>query len=151
MSLDITTILGVVQSHAQKTGYFESVALHEPKNAPGAGLTAAVWVASTRPARQSGLNSVSVVLTLNIRLYANMLQEPQDALDASLVVAADALFVAYVGDFELGATSRNIDVFGSEGVIMDCKFGYLNQDSVLFRTADITLPIIVNDVWTEAP
>jgi hypothetical protein len=150
VAIDINAILAAVQSHAQGTGYFDSVVLHEPKSAPSTGSTAAIWANRIRPTMQSGLISVSVSLVLNIRLYASMLQEPQDAIDASLAIAADALFSAYCGDFELGSTARNIDIFGSEGFDMECVFGYINQDGTLFRTADITLPIVVNDVWTEA-
>jgi hypothetical protein len=151
VAIDVNGIMAAVQSHAQATGHFETVALHEPKNAPGSGVTAAIWGSRIRPTRQSGLTSVSVVLVLNIRIYTSMLQEPQDAIDAALTLAADALFSAYCGDFELGATSRNIDIFGSEGFNMECVFGYINQDGTIFRTADILLPIVVNDVWTEAP
>jgi hypothetical protein len=150
VAIDINGILATVQSHAQATGYFESVVLHEPKNAPGSGLTAAIWGNRMRPTRQSGLASVSVVLVLYVRLYTNMLQEPQDATDAALTLAADSLFSAYCGDFDLGSTSRNIDIYGSESFTMECVFGYINQDGTMFRTADIILPIVVNDVWTEA-
>jgi hypothetical protein len=151
MSIDINTVLSTVKSHAQKTGYFTSVLLHEPKNAPADSTTAAIWADRFRPVRTSGLNSVSVLLVLRIRLYSNMLQEPQDAIDASLATVADSLMTAYAGDFELGGAVRNVDIFGTYGFDFGCVFGYLSQDSVLFRTAEITLPIVINDVWTEAP
>lgn len=151
MAIDIAGVLGALQGHAQATGYFGSVLLHEPKNAPGEGLTAAFWEDRIQPVRSSGVSSVSVVLVVNLRLYANMMQEPQDAIDASLTLAADAVFTAYVGDFDLGSTARMLDVFGSEGFNMDCRFGYLRQDAVLFRVAEMVLPVIINDVWTESP
>lgn len=150
MAVNIASIMAVVQGHAQETSYFTSVLLHEPKNAPGPGLTCAIWEDRIKPVRSSGLNSASALLVLKVRLYVNMLQEPQDAIDAGLTLAADSLYTAYVGDFDLGSEARYIDVFGSDSVEMDCVFGYLEQDKVLFRVAVITLPIIVNDVWTEA-
>jgi len=149
MTINIANILATVQGHAQESGYFTSVLLHEPKSAPGPGLTCVIWTDRIEPAKSS-ITSVSANLVLQVRLYTDMLQSPEDAIDASLILAADALFTAYVGDFQLGGESRYIDVFGSEGTPMDCRFGYLEQDKQLFRFALITLPIIVNDVWTEA-
>jgi hypothetical protein len=147
--INIASILANVQGHAQKTGYFTNVLLHEPKNAPGPGLTCVVWADRIEPAKSS-VTSVSANLVLKIRLYTNMLAEPEDAIDASLIMAADALYTEYCGDFDLGSEARYIDVFGSEGTRMDCLFGYIEQDKTLFRFAVITLPIIINDVWTEA-
>lgn len=149
MTINIANVLATVQGHAQGTGYFQNVLLHEPKSAPGPGLTCVVWTDRIEPAKSS-VTSVSANLILKVRLYADMLQEPQDAIDASLILAADALYTAYCGDFELGSEARYIDVFGSEGTKMDCLFGYLEQDKSLYRFAVITLPIIINDVWTEA-
>ncbi len=152
MSLGIGAVIDAVASHARGTGFWPVVLTHEPKAAP-AGPAVAVFMTSVVPYRErSGLVSVSAVVTLTVRLYASMLQEPQDNIDRDLIVASDALMTAYCGDFNLGDSSREIDLLGmapgSAGAAL--TMGYINQDNKLFRIAEIRLPIIVNDVWTEA-
>lgn len=149
MALDISTILNNVISHAMASGMFERVNQHEPKNAPGNGLTCAVWVDRIAPTQSSGLSSTSAVVTFRIRLYSNMLQEPQDSIDPNIVLAVDSLMTAYSGDFDLGGSVRNVDLLGLAGLPLQAQAGYLNQDSKLFRVMDITLPVIVNDVWDQ--
>lgn len=156
MSIGIGAVVDAVASHARASGFFPNVLTHEPKAAPS-GPTAAVFVESVVPYKErSGLTSVSVVVTLTVRLYANMLQEPQDNIDRDLIIAMDALLTAYAGDFDLGDTSREIDLLGmavaagtsGQGVVT--KMGYISHDNKFFRVAEIQLPVIVNDVWTEA-
>jgi hypothetical protein len=149
MAVDIDGILNELVSHALTTGYFDQVNGHEPKNRPGAGLTAGVWVDHIRPVESSGLDSTSVVMVFNVRLYTSTLQEPQDAIDPEMVKALDALFTAYIGDFTLGGLVRSVDVRGADGPPLDGQAGYLKQDEVLYRVFTITLPVVVNDAWDE--
>jgi hypothetical protein len=149
MTLNVTAILDAVVSHALASGYFDQVNQHEPKNAPGAGLTGAVWVDSIRPAMSSGLDSSSALLVLNVRLYTSMLQEPQDAIDPTVMDATNALYAAYAGDFTLGGLVRHVDLRGAEGAPLQAKAGYLNQDQRMYRVMTITLPVVVNDAWDE--
>ena len=115
MALDVQGILDAVASHALASGYFERVNTHEPANAPGYGLTAAVWVDRMDTVLSSGLASTTGRLVFNIRLYTSMQQEPADAIDPNMTAAADALFRAYIGDFTLGGLVRQVDVRGSTG------------------------------------
>ena len=150
MALDIDTILDAVVSHAAASGYFERVNAHEPKAAPGGGLTCAVWMDSLSGA-PSGLASTSALVTLKLRLYTNMIMEPADAIDPNLTRACSALIGAYAADFTLGGAVRCVDLRGSAGTPLRAQAGYLSQDGRLYRVMDITLPLIVNDVWDEAP
>jgi hypothetical protein len=149
MAVDIDGVLNAIVSHASTTGYFERINQHEPLNRPGYGITAAVWIDHVRPVTSSGLDSASVLLVFNVRLYTSTLQEPQDAIDPEMVRAVDALFTAYIGDFTLGGLVRHVDVFGADGPPLDAQAGYLKQDEVLYRVITITLPLVVNDVWSE--
>ena len=54
-----------------------------------------------------------------------------------------ALVISYIGDFDLGTTARNIDVFGASGVGLQAQPGYISIDNKMFRIADITVPVIV--------
>jgi len=149
MALDVDGIVDAVMSHAMASGYFDRVNGHEPKNAPGNGLSAAVWSDTLRPVPSSGLASLSALLILNVRMYTSMLQEPQDAIDPNMLNALSALFAAYAGDFTLGGLAREVDLLGAEGVSLQAKAGYLNQDNKLYRVITITLPVVVNDAWDE--
>lgn len=149
MALDIDTLMARVTSHAQTLGVFRRVNGHEPKSAPGNGVTAAVWVQSVDPIESSGLDSTTVRVELMVRLYTPMIQEAPDAIDPAVLKALDRLCAAYTGAFTLGGMVRQVDVRGAYGDPMRARAGYLNQDGRLFRVMDLTLPLIVNDLWSE--
>ncbi|MDT0377229.1 hypothetical protein RM572_00365 [Streptomyces sp. DSM 42041] len=149
MGLPITTALDRLQSHAMRLGVFERVRLHEPKTAPGKGITCAIWADSVTPVRSSGLNSTSVRLVLNVRLYAPMLADREDSTDRDLTTALDRLLAAYTGDFDLGGAVRHIDLLGTTGEPLGARAGYLEIDRKFFRVYTITLPLVVNDAWTQ--
>lgn len=149
-TLDATGILNALVSHAAASGHFERVNTHEPKNAPGNGLTAALWLDRIEPVRQrSGLAASSVLLLFNLRAYTNMLAEPQDAIDPRLLAAVDALMAAYSGDFELGGQVANVDLLGAHSDGLSAQAGYLEQDNKLMRVMTIVLPLVVNDLWAQ--
>ncbi|TAJ21836.1 MAG: hypothetical protein EPO65_00620 [Dehalococcoidia bacterium] len=151
-AIDTVGILSAVESHAASSGHFERVNTHEPKNAPGNGLTAAVWVQRLAPiARRSGLAATSALLLVNLRVYSNMLQEPQDAIDPNVVAAVDALMSAYSGDFTLGGLVAEVDVLGQFGTTLAAEAGYLSQDNKLFRVMTLTVPLVLNNVWEQVP
>lgn len=150
MPFDVQGIVDAVQSHAAASGWFEAVNGHEPKNRPTSrGVSAAVWADTIQPVQSSGLASASALLVLNVRLYTSMLQEPQDAIDPTMLSAVSALMAAYAGDFTLGGLVREVDLFGASGVMLTAKAGYLTQDQTMFRVFTITLPLIINDAWDE--
>lgn len=149
--LDITTILARVQDHALASGWFDAVNGEEPKSPPDtSGLTAAVWVQDIGPARGgSGLVSTSIRLGLMVRLYAGLFTEPGDAIDPHLVQALDALLRSYSGDFDLDGTVREVDLLGQYGDPLGARAGYMLQSGTEYRVMDITLPLIVNDLWDQ--
>lgn len=147
---DIAGLVDRIVSHAMESGLFETVNGHEPKSAPGKGLICAVWAQSIGPARGgSGLSATSGRVEFNVRLYTNMLSEPQDAIDPTLLGATDTLLGLYSGDFDLGGTVREIDLLGSFGNPLGAQAGYLTQDGKLYRVITITLPAIINDIWSQ--
>ena len=152
MTLDVDGITSSVQSHAQTLGLFEQVTLHEPKAKPQAGMTCAIWPQDIGPATgSSGLVSTSVLMVMNVRLYTPMLQEPYDAIDPDMLKAVSALLGAYSGAFTLEGQIREVDLLGEFGTPLSAQAGYVNQDGRLFRIMTIRLPLVVNDVWGQAP
>lgn len=145
-------ILDAVVSDAQRSGYFEKVNTHEPKKAPRTGLTAAIWVQAIEPiALASGLASTSARITFTLRVYQNMLMEPQDMIDPRMMKAVSNLIRRYHDDFDFAGAIRNVDLLGQFGIALSAQSGYLEVDNQMFRIMDITIPCIVNDVWVQIP
>jgi Domain of unknown function (DUF4082)/PKD domain len=150
--LDASGVLNEVVSHAMRLGRFETVNGHEPKSAPGHGLSCAVWVDEIAPVRSgSGLHTTSARLVLNVRIYSSAESSPLDSIDPRMVDAVDALMAAYSADFTLGGRVRNVDLLGHAGPPMTATAGYIQQDGKLLRIFTITLPLIVSDAWEQAP
>jgi len=150
--MNVSGIVAQVVSHAASTGLFETVNSHEPKSAPTNGLTCSVWAQRIAPIpAASGLASTTGLVQLTVRLYTSMLQQPYDDIDPEMITAVDTLMTAYSGVFTLGGLVRNVDLLGAHGTPLGAQAGYITQDGKVFRVMDITLPMVINDLWTQVP
>lgn len=149
LSSILVQLTDAMASHAAETGHFQTVNQHEPKNSPGHGLRAALWVQTFRPARRSGLASTSMRLEYRLRIYQNMLMEPQDSIDPAVLAAADACLAAYSSNFTLGGLVRQVDLLGSDGNPLSATAGYLAIDNKMYRVMDLTIPLVINDVYDQ--
>lgn len=150
MGLPVRDITNAIHSLLASRGYYDRVSMHEPKNAPGNGITAAAWFDNMVPIQSSGLNVTSVLAAWNIRLQTNMIAEPQDEIDPNLLEALEDTLDAINGDFDLGIDQiRSVDLLGAHGQPLTSSAGYVNQDKTLYRAILITLPLIVNDCWEQ--
>lgn len=142
----IDPIFDAVVSNIQRTGYFDKVNTHEPKRKPGSRLTAAVWVQSIVPTVLSGVASTSAVLTFIIRIYQNFQTKPEDMIDPSMLRAGCNVIRQFHDDFDFDLPDliRNVDLLR-----IGLNAGYVEQDNTMFRVMDITMPIIINDVWAQ--
>lgn len=147
--IGIAALIDAVTSHASAAGLFGSVNGHEPKSAPTDGLSYSVWVQQIGPARSSGQAATSVRVELTGRIYKPFRQQPEDSIDPDMIGAVDVLVSAYAGDFTLGGNARHIDLQGSDGAPLAARAGYQTIDRVPFRVVDITIPIIVNDAFSQ--
>lgn len=152
MATDLTTIISAVVDDAMTLGVFERVNGHEADSSPGTGVTADVWVMDLVPlAAASGLAEVTALLPLKVRLYAPLSSVNRDVIDPQLLRALQLLFGQYAGGFTLGGLIQNVDVFGHYGIRMSAPFGYVEVNAVEYRCTTVTVPCIVDDLWTEAP
>lgn len=149
-TFDVRRVLDPIISHGKALGRLDVVTGHEPKSAPRGKLSAAVWVQSTDPVTSSGLNSSSIRIVVQARIYASMTSEPQDAIDPDMTNAAIEWVARLNGDLDLGGAARTIDVRAIHGVGLGAQAGYIEQDGRLFRVYTLTIPVLVNDVWTES-
>jgi len=152
MAIEPQDLVDRLTSHAQRLGVFDRVNSHEPKNKPGRGLTCALWIDRIEPARgRSGLTATDARVVFNVRIYTNMLQQPQDAIDPNVMFAVDRLMEAYTGDFDLGSESRFIDCLGmTQGHPLFSQSGYINIDNMVYRVMTMTVPVIVQNAWPQA-
>ena len=150
-ALDAAGLHAAVIDHAAALGLFDRVAGHEPSNAPGRGLSCAVWVDDLRPIpRRSGLATTSARLAFLARVFRPLPAVVDgDRVDPEILAAASALIGSLIGDLDLGA-SVEVDVFGAHGLPLVAKPGYLTQDAAVYRVIDVTVPLIVDDLWPQA-
>lgn len=147
--LDFPGIRDALVSHAQKIGRFDAVTKHEPISKPN-GVHAALWVDKlTAVPPASGLNAVTVRLACLCRIYLGAESQPYDDIDAKGLAAADRLLAAWAGDFTLGGRIRNVDIKGAHGIPLDGQAGYQRIGDTMFRVFTLTVPLIINDVWSE--
>lgn len=149
MTLDLAALYAACIDHALTLGLFDMVNDYEPKSAPKVpGLSAEMWLESIDPVpAQSGLNATTGRIELTVRVRRNMLAEPQN--DLAILGAAITLMGEYSADFTLGGLLKNVDLLGSAGTPLRAQGGYLSHDNVNFRTIEVTLPLIVNDLWGQ--
>ena len=154
MSFDgaaVRDLLNALVTHAMTLGLFESPQTHEPKSAPGNGLQCSIWVDTIGPVTSSGLDATSGRVVFHVRIYSNMLQEPQDDIDPNILTAVCALLDDYTGQFELGGAggTRNVDLLGQHGTPLSAQAGYLTIDNRMYRVMVITMPVIINDLFEQ--
>lgn len=155
MASTFSSLITAVVSHASATGCFDQVQGGEFTGAPGNGLSCAVWVNDASPVT-SGLASTSMRVELSVRVYHSAFTEPPDVIDPAAIDAVDTLLADYIGAFTLAGTLRQVDIRGAYGQPLRVQAGYLTigaqQGSArTYRVMTISLPLIVNDLYTEAP
>lgn len=152
MAFDFEGLVNAVASYAGTTGEFERVATHEPKSKPGNGLTCSMWYDEIAPiASASGLASVTGLITITMRPQMPFLAQPADQTDPLIMRAVAALITKFAGGFTMAGVVRNVDLLGMHSQGLRAKTGYVNQDGTVYRVTDVSLPLIVNDLFQEAP
>lgn len=141
-------LMDAIASAAGQCGWCQSFQTFEPKSAPQSDFHFAVTMMNAAPARSS-LVATSFRFELACRIYVSMLREPQDSIDPDITAAAWDLMTMYSSGFSLGGLVREVDLLGESGEPLDLKFGYIGIDKHLYRIAEITLPVIADDVFQQ--
>lgn len=151
MALDVVGIMDQLISHALATGYFDSVnetKIDEPTG--GGNITCGIWADDIVPIRSSGLASVSVRVLFKVRIFSSTEASPESYVERVMIQAATALWAAYAGDFDLGGEARAVDLLGMHGVTLACNAHYMNLSGTIYRVMDLTVPVLVNDVFDQS-
>lgn len=142
-------VLTAVVSAAQTLGVFSEVRDYEPRQAmPKDGVSLALWLGPVDPIK-GGLSSTSARVVIEGRLYRSVLEKPYS--DVTILNALDTFIGTLSADFTLGGRLRGIDLLGMYGTTLSGIAGYIEQDSKVYRIIDIQVPLMINDVWTQAP
>lgn len=134
-----------VQSAMQGLGLLQDVDTHEPENAPGVRLYGTVTLGPMKAeAAQSGLASVSGSITLIIRVWSHAMQRPLDKVDPEVLATMASLMGALAGEFTLGGTVRNVDLFSLVATPAWAEF-----QGAQYRVMEMPVPIVINDMFEE--
>jgi hypothetical protein len=157
MSLDVQALINAVRDKALATGLFGVINGHEPATPLPNGLDAAVWMQAIGPSKQfSGLSATAASVILWMRIYSKALDNTAtpadlDAIDPAIGDATSSMMALLSGDFELGNTVLAVDLLGMNGVPLSSKAGNIDVSGTVYRIVDITIPLIIDAVWTQAP
>jgi hypothetical protein len=133
-----------LKSAAQGLALFQGVDTHEPLNAPGNRLYCSIVLGPMRPVTSSGLAAVSGQITFDFHVWSSAMQKPYDAIDPEVLAVTASLMGVLSGELTLGGTVRNVELFS-----MTAQPGYLEFEGKQFRTMALTVPVVINDMWTE--
>ena len=154
MAFNIKATLDAISSHIARTGYVNDVRIGEPVSPPDAieKMHAAIYMAS------AGVVSLTLSTTIEVhsvvvRLYRRAaFGQGDDAgqVEAEMALAVSQVTSNLVGEFDLGATMRNIDIAGQYGQSLSATWGYITIGNTVFRTVDLTVPLVVDESATQA-
>lgn len=148
----VQAVLDGLHSIAGRLGQFSRVINHEPKSAPGDGLSLALWWDSITPLSGiSGQNAVSARVAFRAVAYQAMTFKDEDKIDPHLLGGVLAFLAAVSESFTVGGIAIEVDLLGAYGEPLSAKASYTLIDSKWYRTADIAVPVIIDSAWTEAP
>ena len=152
MPFDIKSTLEKVESYLRADGQIPATTIGEPKSiAPGARIVGAVYMNRVTVTKLALGGETEELHVVTIRLYRDMLAEPIKTLEVDMAVAVQRIVSDLAGDFDLGASIRNVDVAGINGTPFSTDWGHVDVGNKTYRSADITLPLIVDGSATAAP
>jgi hypothetical protein len=150
MAFDISRTLEVITNHLSTSGYFAHIELGDPKAPPSENIAAYVLMDKVSVVEMT-LQSPRELHVVTIRLFKNMLEEPQSGIETEMARAASDIMASFYGEFDLDETIVFIDIAGIYGSPMSAEWGYIDSNHVMFRTCDINIPLIVDDSGTLVP
>ena len=143
MVVKMKDTLKTLREHLRGTQRLPSVGIGEPMDAPQDMHAAIMLSAYSNPT--TTLNGSIELRSVIVRIYINAMREPREEIEFDLDEAVSELHSDILGAFTLGGNVRNI-----EPTLMTVTFGYQSIGGVMFRIADILIPMTVDDNATMA-
>ena len=148
----VKSLYSEVTSHASTLGIFPAgVTGHAPESPPGAGAAYAVWLSAITPLpKLSGLAATSGRIEFTGHIYEKARARPLDQVDPAILLLATDLIAAYSADLTLGGTVMAVDLLGAYGTPLQSEVVFADFQGVQLRVAEVTLPIILDDLWSQS-
>jgi len=143
MAFNVKATLQAIQSYAQASGYFSVVQIGEPKQPP-VSLTVAIFMRSDRVISITLPGNTIEQHVVTLRIYRDMLEDPAEEAEYELGEIAQKVRDDLIGEYDLGATIRNVDYAGIHGQAMGSEWGYVEVSQKMYRIVDITIPLEVD-------
>ena len=154
MALDTRSLQLALVTHAKTLGKFTGgVVAHPPMSAPAKDLAAFLTLVRFRPLpERSGLNTVSGLVQFQVQVLSSTRQQPYDGIDEKIMNSVDRYAASLTGAFTLGGLVEQVDVLGaySDGLSLELGWTSFDGSPVAFRAATLTVPLVLDDMWTEA-
>ena len=149
MAFDVANTLTRLLTYLSASGHVGQAQIGERKQPIGVKLAADVWM------QRAGVVSTTLGTTIElhvviIRLYRDAFSEPSGDIEKELGAAASNIISDLLGEFDLGATIRNVDAGGQYGTPVGVEWGHVEIGGKMHRVADVTLGLIVDDAHTFA-
>ena len=136
-------------THCQTSGYFKGgVKLGEFTKPPDGGLAAAIWMLNSGVYRVYANGGTAEFYNVRLRIYRNAFAEDAFMNEWEMAKAVNETLDNLLTDADLNSTVMSIDPGGISGNTVTTEWGYTEINNVMFRIADITLPILVDDSIT---
>lgn len=144
------TVLDALTDHAERLGVFDIVMEGDPVGLPGDQMVLSWNADSGRPERtMSGLAATSILLTVIGRTFISNKVSPMAGLERKLLVVVDTVMESFHAQIQLGETDMHVDVLGQSGVDLRWQAGFVPVDDELYRVVDITIPVIITDMYAQ--
>src|SRR3990172_3894021 len=104
MPFNVRPTLEAMLSYLQASGRVQHAQIGEPKAPPSSGSSAAIYMNNARITKVTLGGSTIEQHVVTIRLYRNMLAEPEGENEYALSQAVAEISDDLLGDFDLGAT-----------------------------------------------
>jgi hypothetical protein len=142
MAFDITSTLNAIASFLEKRGEFQLVTIGEPKSPPTGDMSAAIF-ATGASVVGSSLQTTIEIHEVTIRIYRNMLTEPEEDNEIRTSQAVTGVTSDLLSDYDLGSSVRNISI-GEYGKSLTATWGYIDVGGTIYRSVDLSVPFIVD-------
>jgi hypothetical protein len=153
----ISALYDALVDMAKRSGLFDGgTADHESRSTPER-LSCEVLMGPLKAVgRASGLSASSARQEFTIRVRGPRMAEPDGETDRSILYAAVYMMTAIHQDLDLDEVGevaagmvRNVDVLGTAGDPIGMQPGWLQQSGAPYRVAEVTVGIILNDVFPQ--
>ncbi len=151
-AFSILGTLTAVKDYLLSSGLFLGGAqIGEPKAPQAAGFAASVFNGAWHVAQLTLNNTIEEHVVI-VRIYRNMLADPEADIETDVANRMDLLKAFVAGHYQLdNAGIRAVDVGGMYGTALRGQFGYADIAGTMHRFAEMSLPVIVDDSAELAP